>query len=164
MIQDTKIRIRYEKLTKLLIKNSLTVSTMESMTGGMIASLITDTPGASATLKGAYVAYCNDAKIQLGVDKDIIVEHGVYSLETARGMAEVCKKAFNTDIGIGITGTAGNVDENNMDSVAGEAYICISYAEEYYEVKLEMGRQKSRYEYKICVAEKIADMFEKIIA
>ena len=36
------------------------------------------------------------------------------------------KNAFGAEVGIGITGTTGNVDPNNSDSsVQGEAYYCI---------------------------------------
>ena len=51
------IKKQYASLTKYFIANSLTVSTMESMTGGLIASLLTDTEGASAIMKGAFVTY-----------------------------------------------------------------------------------------------------------
>ena len=45
---------------------------MESATSGQIASLITDTEGASAVLRGAYVTYCNDAKVKCGVPAEVI--------------------------------------------------------------------------------------------
>ncbi|MGN0960180.1 MAG: CinA family protein, partial [Coriobacteriales bacterium] len=51
----------YRQLTLLLIERGLSASTMESCTGGLIASLITDTEGSSAVLKGAFVTYSNEA-------------------------------------------------------------------------------------------------------
>lgn len=63
---DKKIRSNYSHLTQLLISRHLTITTMESATSGQIASLITDTEGSSAVLKGAFVTYCNEAKIMQG--------------------------------------------------------------------------------------------------
>ena len=61
---ENNIRDNYHKLTKILISRNLTITTMESATSGQIASLITDTEGSSAVLKGAFITYCNEAKIQ----------------------------------------------------------------------------------------------------
>ena len=61
--EEANIRNDYRKLTKLLIEKKMTVTTMESATSGQIASLITDTEGASAVLRGAFITYCNEAKI-----------------------------------------------------------------------------------------------------
>ena len=60
---------------------------MESCTSGLIASLITDTEGASAVMKGAYITYSNEAKVLHGVPKETIDKYGVYSYETAEDMA-----------------------------------------------------------------------------
>ena len=75
--------------------------------------LITDTEGSSAVLKGAFVTYCNEAKIMQGVPAEIIDRYTVYSNETAGAMAQACRKAYNANIGIGVTGTMGNVDPAN---------------------------------------------------
>ena len=60
---EKEIRADYRRLTKLLIEKKMTITTMESATSGQIASLITDTEGSSAVLKGAFVTYCNEAKL-----------------------------------------------------------------------------------------------------
>ena len=69
---EADIRNDYRKLTKLLIEKNLTITTMESATSGQIASLITDTEGSSAVLKGAFVTYCNEAKIMQGVPAEVL--------------------------------------------------------------------------------------------
>jgi len=48
-----------------------------------------------------------------GVDPDILEKYSVYSEETAIEMAKACAKTYQTMIGIGITGTMGNIDPNN---------------------------------------------------
>ena len=68
-----------DKIVRKLIDTNTTISTMESCTSGLIASMITDTEGASAVFPGGYVTYLNKTKILCGVDEKIIKEHGVYS-------------------------------------------------------------------------------------
>ena len=124
---ESEIRNHYHELTDLLIERSLTITTMESATSGQLASLITDTEGSSAVLKGAFVTYCNEAKIQQGVPAEILERYTVYSRETAEAMAEACRKAYGADIGIGVTGTMGNVDPANPEaSVPGQVYFAIA--------------------------------------
>lgn len=119
-----------EFVTENLIRNNMTISFMESCTSGLLASMFTDTQGASAVFKGSFVTYSNEAKIDAGVDGTVIQEYGVYSKECAREMAGAVKEHFNVDIAVGITGTTGNVDPNNMStSVEGEAYYCIIHNE-----------------------------------
>jgi PncC family amidohydrolase len=112
-------------VTKELIEKNLQIATMESCTTGLIASNITDYECASAILKGSSITYSNKAKIMAGVDKRVIDKYGVYSADTAKEMACNVMKIFNSDIGIGITGSFGNIDTANHDSVAGEIYYQI---------------------------------------
>ncbi|MDO4178445.1 MAG: CinA family protein [Phascolarctobacterium sp.] len=110
-----------------LIKNNITISCMESCTSGLVASFITDTAGASAIIFGSLVTYANATKIQVGVDAKIIEKFGVYSKETACEMARVAQKIYNTDLAVGVTGTTGNLDPNNLDSISGEVHYAIFY-------------------------------------
>jgi PncC family amidohydrolase len=109
-------------VTKMLIDNKLEIATMESCTSGLIASNITDYEGASAILRGSSITYSNDTKIFAGVRRGIIEDYGVYSPETAYEMALTTKMNFDADIGVGITGSFGNLDPANPDSVAGVIY------------------------------------------
>lgn len=65
-------RVQTDCIIKKLIKSGTTISTMESCTSGLIASMITDTEGASAIFPGGYVTYLNETKIFVGVDENII--------------------------------------------------------------------------------------------
>ena len=64
-------RKRADDIVKKLIDTHTTISTMESCTSGLIASMITDTEGASAIFPGGYVTYLNETKILNGVDAKI---------------------------------------------------------------------------------------------
>ena len=116
----------YNRITRFLIKNGLTVSTMESCTSGTVVSLLTDTEGSSAVVKGGLVTYCNDAKMQNGVPAEVIETYGVYSEQTALAMAKACRASFGTDLGIGVTGSYANPDPNNQDSRPGTVCFAIS--------------------------------------
>lgn len=166
---EQEIRDHYRRLTKLLIDRKYTITTMESATSGQIASLITDTEGSSAVLKGAFITYSNEAKILQGVPAETIEKYTVYSRETAEAMAAACMKTYNAQIGIGVTGTMGNVDPANPDaSVPGQVYFAIGMdngicggdgttsdqpvIESFH---LELAPQPSRLMYKLAVAEEV---------
>ena len=157
------VREKYRKLTLLLIEKNRTISTMESCTAGQIASLLTDTEGSSAVFRGAYVTYSNEAKVHLGVRGDIIEKYGVYSVQTSEAMADTCREVFRTDIGIGITGSFGNVDPNNPDSVPGEVYFSIDTAEGSSSYHYSVPEQKTRLDYKLYMAGVIADKLLEMI-
>lgn len=91
----------------MLRERGLTLATMESATGGLLASTITDVPGSSEYYKGGYVAYSTRMKMALGVSADLIEQHGVISSEVAGDMARAARLSLEADLGIGITGVAG---------------------------------------------------------
>ena len=101
------------EIVNKLIEKNLTIATMESCTGGGIASEITSISGASAIIRESFVTYCNEAKIKHGVPAEVIEEYTVYSKETAIEMAKAAKKEADSDIAIGITGQLGRIDPNN---------------------------------------------------
>jgi nicotinamide-nucleotide amidase len=92
---------------KLLKEDGLTVGTMESCTGGLLASYFTDAPGSSSYFKGSLITYTPELKIHYGVPREIVEQHGVVSEECARAMATAVRDALGTDVGISTTGVAG---------------------------------------------------------
>lgn len=156
-MDEKEVREKYNKITNCLIERRLTITTMESCTAGQIASLITDTEGSSAVLKGAFVTYSNEAKILQGVPSEIIERFGVYSEETARAMATAAADAYSADISIGVTGTMGNIDPQNSDSTPGEVYYAIRNKDNLNSCKVTIPPCSSRYEYKLLTADIIAD-------
>ena len=160
---EAKVREAFEKITHLLIKKNSTVTTMESCTSGLIASLITYTEGASAILKGAFVTYSNEAKIRQGVPEEVIRQYGVYSGETAAAMAEACRNAYDADIGIGVTGSYGNVDPNNADSVPGEVFFAIAAEGKTQTWRWTLPLQPSRAAYKFETAGRIAEQLLRFL-
>jgi nicotinamide-nucleotide amidase len=91
----------------LLSTRHLTLATMESCTGGLLANTITDVPGSSAYFRGGFVAYTNEMKTSLGVDAGLIERHGSLSREVAEAMAHSARQQLKADIGLAVTGVAG---------------------------------------------------------
>lgn len=158
------VRGKYRRITNALIEKKKYITTMESCTSGLIASLITDTEGSSAIMKGAFVTYSNEAKIRQGVPEAVIAEHGVYSCETAAAMAGAAMEAYSADIAIGVTGTMGNVDPANSDSTPGEVYYAIAYGSDIFVTADKLMSKGTRAEYKLVVANLIADKLLEILA
>lgn len=103
-----------QEIIKELTNNHQTIATMESCTGGALASEITNYPGASEILKFSAVTYSNEYKIKMGVDKNIIDKYSVYSPETAVSMSKAISSFANADYGIGITGKFNAQDPHNL--------------------------------------------------
>ena len=153
----------YKLLTQRLIDRGIRISTMESATSGLISSLITDTEGASAIFRGSYVTYSNETKIKCGVPVDVITEKGVYSLETAEAMASTCRREFLANIGIGITGTTGNIDPENEDGVPGQIFFAIDYDGQVNSYVRQLVPRGTRFEYKMAVADEIVQELLRLI-
>ena len=85
-----------------------TLCTAESCTGGLIARMLTDTPGSSAYFVGGAVTYSNQLKQQLlGVPADTLAEFGAVSEPVARAMAIGAHQRFNATYALAVTGIAG---------------------------------------------------------
>lgn len=118
-----------EKIILKAKEKNLTIVTMESCTSGLICSTLTDIKGSSEVVKGGYITYSNEQKINCNVPSQIIDKYGVYSKECSIEMAKtsvnnILKENDNIKnfIGIGVTGSLGNIDPNNRDSIIGTVY------------------------------------------
>ena len=93
---------------RALEQRGWTLGTAESATGGMVAARITSVPGASTAYRGSVVSYASDLKVEmLGVDMQVIAEHGVVSEPVARAMAEGARPTLGVDVAVSVTGSAG---------------------------------------------------------
>lgn len=119
-----------EKLVKLLKNKKKTVSCMESCTGGLFASEITNIDGSSEVFKLGLVTYSNEFKEYFGVSKEMINEYTVYSNEVSREMAKRVCDISKSDLSVGITGMLGVVDPNNKSDEINSVYISIYDKEE----------------------------------
>lgn len=151
-------------LVKRLTEKQKTISTMESCTGGALASEITNVEGASEILKFSAVTYSNEFKIKMGVSKDVIDKYSVYSMETACEMSRNISKFTNSNYGVGITGKFGRVDKENLYGDDYTVFISIYDKDnnKLYNDKVK-AIKKNRKENKMLVIEKVNDMLLKIV-
>jgi nicotinamide-nucleotide amidase len=92
---------RYRKVGRRL-------ATAESCTGGMVVARLTDIAGSSDVVERGFVAYSNEAKIELlGVPAELIGHYGAVSAQVARAMAEGALAHSRADVAVSITGIAG---------------------------------------------------------
>jgi PncC family amidohydrolase len=143
---DTKIK----KILEILKKRNWSIGIMESCTGGAIANAVTNIPGASDVFGVGKVTYSIKAKIEAGVDGEIIKKHGVYSIEVAEEMA----KKIEGEVGVGVTG--------NMNDPA-EAFVAVRVRDKVESKKLKVESEdkneiKARKEKKMMVVERVVEM------
>lgn len=92
----------------LAIEKGLTVATAESLTAGLVAATLADTPGASGMLQGGVVAYRNSVKAAvLGVSAELLSAVGSVDSAVAAAMADGARRACGADVGVSTTGVAG---------------------------------------------------------
>jgi len=114
-----------EVVGEKLVRNKKTLAVAESCTGGMLAKLLTDIPGASRYFMSGWVAYSNQAKIsELGVPDDLIQKYGAVSEQVAEAMAQGARRKAGTDFAIATTGIAGPAGGSEQKPV-GLVYIAI---------------------------------------
>lgn len=135
----------YTDVVKKLIDKKISISVVESITGGLISKLITDVPGSSLILSESYVLYSNDSKVSvLGVDAGLIEKYGVVSREVAKDMVVKLKMITGKDICISTTGNAGpDICDNKP---VGRVYVGINYLDEVsvYELDIDGSRDDVR--------------------
>lgn len=111
----------------MLMARGLTLATMESCTGGLLSSLITDIPGSSNAFRGGLISYATELKEAWGVPAEVITAHGVVSIETARAMAEAARQRTGASVGLSVTGVAG--PDEQEDKPVGTAHIAVASPE-----------------------------------
>ncbi len=111
-----------------LSRRKKTIALVESCTGGLIAKMLTDTPGASEYFTYGWVTYSNEAKMrQLGVSGKLIEKYGAVSKEVAQAMATGARERAGTDFAISVTGIAGPTGGTEAKPV-GLVFIAVDMA------------------------------------
>jgi len=155
-----------EDIKNILESRHETLAAAESLTGGSLMAAISSVDGSSAVFRGGMVTYATPLKHKLlGVDPEIIVDHGVIYGEVAREMAEGARRAtkvndVETTWGIATTGVAGKGWQD--DKKPGTVYIGVASedgAESFGPFLFEPGREKVR---KAAVKEALVRLREKL--
>jgi nicotinamide-nucleotide amidase len=102
----------------------LTLSTAESCTGGLLASLLTDIEGLSGSFERGFVTYSNEAKCeQLGVELTLIETHGAVSAQVAEAMVRGALEHSRAHLACAITGFAGQGQDKSDEP--GNVFIAV---------------------------------------
>lgn len=115
-----------DTVVDLLVANDLTITTVESCTGGLIAGRLINVPGVSEVYKSGEITYSNKAKRRiLGVKKSTLQKYGAVSSQTVK---EMCLGAcfFNrADVAVAVSGIAGP-DGGTEEKPVGLVYIGVN--------------------------------------
>ncbi len=125
LVYGTEEQTLAEVVGEKLARQKMTIAVAESCTGGTLAKLLTDIPGASGYFTHGWVTYSNSAKTgELGVPADLIEKYGAVSEQVAQAMAQGARKKARTDFAIAITGIAGPAGQTEQKPV-GLVYISV---------------------------------------
>ena len=133
-------------VVRLLEKNDLTVTTAESLTGGLIAATLVNVAGVSDVFREGFITYSNKAKRRtLDVSKNTLKKYGAVSKQTAKEMATGAAFATDADISIAVTGIAGP-DGGSEEKPIGLVYIGCYYKDKVTveEYRFDGDRQSIR--------------------
>lgn len=116
----------------LLEARGLTLAVAESVTGGMVATRLTDVPGASRVLRGGVVSYASAVKHEL-----LDVPGGpVVSAAAAEAMADGVRRRLGADVGLATTGVAGP-DEQEGQPV-GTVFLGVALGDEVFSQRIQL--------------------------
>lgn len=156
------LEIIKEIAQKVIIKlkeSNRTLSTAESCTGGLIASSITDIPGASKVFLGGMVLYATEMKLKLLGISEKVLAYGVISSQMAAEMASKIRMLTGSDFSIAITGNLGpDVMEGKPK---GLIYIAVATDEKIF-VK-ELNLQGDRVSNKIQATKEALKLFLEVV-
>lgn len=111
-----------ETIVTMLKERHMTLTAVESCTGGLLSGRIVNVAGASDVFKQSFVTYCDEAKKSMvGVKKDTLEKYTAVSSQTALEMAEGGARTAGADACLSVTGIAG--PDGTEEQPAGLVYI-----------------------------------------
>jgi nicotinamide-nucleotide amidase len=138
-IDEDLINPAIETLDSLKTRNLKAVSA-ESCTGGLIATVLSEAPGAAEYFEGGFVVYTPAQKIRaLKVPPALIKKHGTVSPEVAVSMAEGALEGSNADIAVSVTGVAGPEPDEKGNAVGLVYFGCVRRGRASFHEKREFG-------------------------
>lgn len=121
----TELQSLAHTVLEALTERTLTLSTAESLTGGLLAATLTSLPGSSAFYLGGVVPYATVMKpVLAGVDPDVLADNGAVSEQTAVEMVLGIQRLTGSDWAIALTGVAGPAGQEGHDP--GTVWIAVA--------------------------------------
>lgn len=113
-----------EMILEQLRSRSQSLGIIESISGGIMSDELTNAKGSSEAFFGGTVAYAAQAKLKLGVNPEILEQHGAISPQTTAALAQIARSSFGADWGLACTGAADNSFGDSMP--AGTLFVAIA--------------------------------------
>lgn len=134
-----------ETVVDLLARKKARIAVAESATGGLMASRITDVPGASKVFDLGMTTYADWSKSdELDVDKSFLRKFTAVSSAVAGEMAQGAREKGRADIGVAITGIAGPSSGDYLDKPVGLVYIAVADKSKVIVKKFNFSSMRSR--------------------
>ncbi len=142
-----------EEVVKLLKEVEMTVTTVESCTGGLLSGTLVDVSGASDVFMQGFVTYANEAKVSMvGVKETTLEAYGAVSEQTAREMAEGGARVAKAGACLSVTGIAGP-GGGSVEKPVGLVYIgCYVNGNTVVERNVFSGSRREVREQSVCAA------------
>jgi nicotinamide-nucleotide amidase len=117
-----------EVVLDVLVARGLKLAAAESCTGGVLAKLLTDVPGASRAFVLSAGPPPDEAQTPpLGVPAELLSAHGGVSEPVARAMAEGARRVSGAALALAITGIAGP-DGGTPEKPVGLVHLALAHA------------------------------------
>ena len=143
-----------KEVVELIKSKGFKIATAESITGGRISNAITNVPGSSNIFSHGYIVYSDQAKIDFGVDPEMIKEYTSVSKQVALELTKILSSKTNADICISVTGEAGPV---SAVAPVGRVFIALN------EIAFEFNFGGSRSDIKRQTTEEVFKLIERTI-
>ncbi len=142
-----------ERVVAFLQREQLKLTTAESCTCGLMASLLGDIPGCGQVLDSGFVVYSPKAKNRLlRVDFETMESFGLTSEEVAREMAVGALNASVATLAVANTGVADDDQEDAGGTqcyayalMRGERQVVVSETVQFEGDRVEIRKQAARH-------------------
>lgn len=117
-----------ETAAETLCEHGDTVAVAETVTGGLVTSLLTAVPGASEYVDRGFVAYSYDSlREQVGITREELDAEGVVSAPVTRQLARRARDVADAEWGVATTGVAGP-GGGTAEKPVGTAHVALAHA------------------------------------
>lgn len=118
-------------VANLLTQKSMSLSTMEAGTGGVLANSITNTPDSFKFYKCGIVISRFDLGSKFGIAENIATQHGYVSQEVASEMASAVRRAYSTSAGVGLISVT---EAGQSDAKIGTTIVAIDTGKQVHSI------------------------------
>lgn len=127
------------------------LATAESLTGGGLAALVTQVPGASRVFLGGVVSYATEVKTRvLGVPPEVVSAHGVVSAACAEAMARGARRLLGSTWAMATTGVAGPDEQEGRP--VGTVFVAVAGPSGGVVRELRLSGGRRRIQEQACAA------------